>query len=235
MGAHPHIVLFRDPEEREDPYEELFREAGFHVQSVPLLRFEAVGHDRLRRALLSGEYAGGLIVTSPRAAEVLVEVAGETGFAPGHVFVVGPRTADIVRRGGMEPRGAHAGRGEELARYIIHNRPPGKMLFLAGDRRMDAVPTALAEAGLPFEELTVYETHLRERVEVEGRPDWVVFFSPSGVEAAHIQGLLPTDARIAAIGPTSAADLRLRGFQVAGEAANPDPASLLEAVRAASG
>ncbi len=234
----PRILLLRQPDE-PDPYVAAFEAAGFRARCVPVLRFEFVNGAALRERLARPADFGGLVLTSPRAAEAM-ERAGPlpAGWGDKPAFVVGPATAAAARTVGLRPEGDGAGEGEALAAHIAEAviagpfSPP--LLFLCGDRRRDALPDRLCAAAVPVEELVVYRT-IPEPAALEGLaaspPAWVAFFSPSGVEAALAASGFPWE-RIAraAIGPTTAAALRDAGHPAAAVAAEPTPAALVSAI-----
>ncbi|MGI9175609.1 MAG: uroporphyrinogen-III synthase, partial [Rhodothermales bacterium] len=64
-------------------------------------------------------------------------------------------------------------------------------------------------------------------------PDWIVFFSPSGVEAVQRTSEMKTwKTRIAAIGPTTAVALQQAGQAVDVTAQAPSPEALVQALAA---
>ncbi|KNC74424.1 uroporphyrinogen-III synthase, partial [Sphaeroforma arctica JP610] len=63
--------------------------------------------------------------------------------------------------------------------------------------------------------------------------DWLVFFSPSGVEFC-LDFLPKANAKFAAIGPTTAQKLRDCGVVVSAVAATPNPDGLIKAVLSVS-
>ena len=242
MSAHrPVVWLFRSGEE-QDPYEKALEEAGFESRSVPVLRFERLNEEKLRDALEHPKQYGGLVFTSPRAVESLVDAMSwlPSENATWHskpIFVVGKRTAEEIRKAGFDPEGEESGSASLLAEYIAKRSFEQPLLFLCGDRRRDELPQRLEKAGVALDELCVYKTLVREEVDLRGQPqpDWVVFFSPSGLEA--IEGNenfalhLP---RIAAIGPTTAAELREAGYNVDAVADEPSPQGVAAAILAAA-
>ncbi|RKO84618.1 tetrapyrrole biosynthesis, uroporphyrinogen III synthase, partial [Blyttiomyces helicus] len=158
-------------------------------------------------------------------------------------YVVGPATAKAARRLNFTPIGESTGTADALASLIIASYPSTSppLLFLAGDKRRDVLPTRLAEARVPFQELQSYETRPSSRfradleAEVGGRAgvDWVVFFSPSGVDVAvnalrELEGWGKT--RVACIGPTSERRATEVGLRVEAVAAKPGPQELLDAI-----
>lgn len=231
----PTIWFLRTPDEH-DAYEASFSEQGFVVRSLPMLRFEPLRREELIDRLSQAARYGGIIITSPRAAEVLVGAMADMDEAKANlwfsrpVFVVGPRTATILRDAGFEPVGEESGTGADLAAYIASNYVADlPLLFLAGDRRRDELPLALDRSGLAVDEVIVYRTRLEGSPPATEVPDWVVAFSPSGVES-WMQNEPPQGVRYAAIGPTTAEALRAAGLQVDAVADHPSPDSLLFAI-----
>lgn len=234
--ARPTIRLLRDAQ-ADDPYEAAFERAGFAAHSSQVLSFEVVGAAELQQALSHPERFGGVIITSPRAAEILADaLAGRERSGDWYArpaYAVGPRTADILRTAGFEPVGEESGTGTRLAEVIVESyRAELPLLFLAGDRRRPELPARLSGAEIAFEEITVYRTQTESPSPNVDAADWLAFFSPSGVEA-WLRQETSSGARIAAIGETTAAALREAGFEVDAVAQEPTPESLLEAVRQA--
>lgn len=250
LPASPHdqqppVVLLRSPSE-PDPYDAVFAAAGYAVRSEPVLSFTFIHQERLKTVLAQPEAYSGLILTSPRAAMAIQHLAAGGGqelaaWKERPIYTVGPRTAADVRTLGGTPRGAETGSGEDLADFIVDavretstvDRP---LLLLSGNRRREDLPNRLVEAGLALDELVVYETHLRTDLTLPPGPSgaWLVFFSPTGVQAVRHSGADVTAWRVAAIGPTTAEAVRQAGWRVAAVAASPTPQALLDAVKAAS-
>lgn len=238
MSSQPLVLLLREPAS-PDPYEEALRANGFRASSVPVLAFDHVGQDRLQEVLSSPEKYGGLIATSPRSVRSLAGVWPRTPESQRWLampaYVVGPRTAEEMRRLGFEPVGEEAGSADVLAPLIAPSPLP--LVFLCGNRTRHVLPRRLRTAGIPFEPVLVYSTHLRDDLDFTGmeRPSWVVFFSPSGLEAArHATGLDLNQIRRAAIGPTTADALESAGLPPDAVADAPDPEALARALASAS-
>lgn len=238
--TRPLVVLLRSGDE-DDPYEGAFSEQGFDVRSIPVLDFERVNLDRLRDILGRPEEYSGLVLTSPRAVDALREAfdrdsAAHERWRSKPVFVVGPRTADGVRMLGLDPVGETSGSAEALARRILSEPAKHRLLFLSGNRRRELLPSTLRDAGMSFAELCVYETHLRREINwpADRTVDWVVFFSPSGIEAVErADPNLLEAVNVAAIGETTASALHDRGIEVDAVAPEPNPYALSIVVRAA--
>lgn len=238
--SRPVVLLLRSPDE-PDPYEEALADAGFDARSVGVLSFERVHLDELRQALEHPRSYDGLIFTSPRAVEAVAEAmpwlpSENVLWHARAVFAVGPRTAEELRAIGFQPEGEEGGSAEMLAEYISSRAFGKPLLFLCGDRRRDELPNRLQDAGVAYEELCVYRTIPRLRLDLSGLPrvDWIVLFSPSGLEALEASAIPDLgDARFAAIGPTTAGALEARRYEVSAVAAQPSPDGLTEAIRAA--
>ena len=237
------------------PWEQALRAAGFEAATHPALKFEYEPPETLRGlvgpVLFPGRHAGW-IFTSPRAVEAFGrafpaaesgpargETAPESAWKPSKLFrafAVGPRTAAALRTLGYEPEGEEAGSAEHLANHILKQRVRGPLLFLCGDRRRAALPEILRAGGLSVEEAVVYRTRLRTLQAWPGgaKPDWIVFFSPSGLEAMlRSAGVSMEGLSIAAIGAVTARAIRTRGFNVLAVAEEPAPEALAQALRTA--
>ena len=237
--ASPLVYLFRTPT-KPDPYEAALTEAGFRCRSVPVLGFAFVGQEALRAALAHPDRYAGLVLTSPRAAEALAEglswlPSRTSAWVPKPAFAVGPRTSEALRGLGFRPRGEEAGGAEALADVLGQNvaELDGPLLFLCGDRRRETLPERLSRMGIAFEERVVYRTLIRTSPDLPGEaPDWIVFFSPSGVEAVSRTStyLGRPSVRAAAIGPATAEALRRAGRVADVVARAPTPEALAEAL-----
>jgi len=237
----PDIVLLRSASS-PDPYVQAFARAGWRAECRPVLRFTYPAEGALRERLGAAEQFGALVATSPRAVRAVRRVFDDAGalhaaWEGRTAYAVGPKTADRLRALSFEVRGEEAGDAEALAALIAEDALEAPLLFLSGSRRRDTLPDGLRSAGVPFEELVVYETHTRTNLtlpaDAEGR--WLAFFSPSGVEAVQAAD---TEAlrryRCAAIGPTTAAGLRSAGGAVEAVAEAPTPEALVQAVTRAT-
>ena len=187
MADRPLVFLLRDARE-PDRYVAALDAAGFDARCAPVLRFEHVGRDVLAETMGRLDAFAGLILTSPRAADALHGL-DLSGWQEKPTFVVGPATAEAARALGLRTEGEEAGQADELAARIAARRFEAPLLFLCGDRRRDVLPDWLRAAGIAVEERVVYRTHPDAsalRRHTCRPPDWIVFFSPSGVEAARV-------------------------------------------------
>lgn len=240
MSEQPDIVLLRSEDEGPDPYVSAFERAGLRAVCEPVLAFAFPHQSELRVQLERRDHYEALIATSPRVATALERLfADNEGLAQSWngstAYAVGPKTAKRLQDIGLRPTGAEAGDAAALARRIIDD-PSAPLLFLCGNRRRDTLPNRLQAADVPFDEIVVYETRLREDLTLpqsEGSV-WLAFFSPSGLEAVKQAGFIDlSEYRLAAIGSTTGGVLEEAGHSVEAVAAEPSPDGLVSAIRAA--
>jgi len=234
----PDVVLLRWPDD-PDPYVNAFNEANLTATCEPVLRFAFPSQDVLRDRLESPNRYGGLIATSPRAGQALHRVfrtastlRKEWGGRP--AYAVGPKTGQWLRRLGLDVQDEGAGTASDLVSVIVDSHVSRPLLFLCGSRRRDELPNGLREAGIPLREQVVYETRTRSEVDLPGPSahPWLVFFSPSGLEAVEkTVGRDLTAYRLATIGPTTAGHLRSEGYDVEAVADEPTPEALVDVLR----
>src|SRR5690606_36881207 len=101
-GGKRSVVLFRSSGE-SDRFEMRLQEAGFAARSIPVLEFEFVHTEALRKALEHPRDYDGLIFTSPRAVEALVSAmtwlpTENVAWHSKSIFAVGPATAAELKR-----------------------------------------------------------------------------------------------------------------------------------------
>ncbi|KAI9914703.1 hypothetical protein PsorP6_007080 [Peronosclerospora sorghi] len=135
-----------------------------------------------------------------------------------------------------------------LSEYLHHNGglpvdcKEKPMIFLCGDKRRDVLPDSFLSRGLLLEELVVYQTCALQNIAIPDEcrvPDWVVFFSPSGLEAVKHLPLPWESIRNAAIGRHStfanalhehAVDKEKPFWEADVTAPKPTPESLADAI-----
>lgn len=239
MPNPPIVCLLREPT-YPDPYEQAMEAAGLRSVSVPVLRFAFVNQDGLGAALEESDAFAGLICTSSRSVAALTQVwahdgAKQAAWSEKPVFVVGPSTAAAVRDLGLTAVGADSGSAAALAEIICQQTFARPLLFLSGNRRRDELPEQLTAAGTPFQEICVYETHLRTDLALDTLPalDWLAFFSPSGVEAVQQSNFDASTVHKAAIGPTTTQAIEAAGWTVDALAQQPAPEALAAAIKRA--
>lgn len=123
----------------------------------------------------------------------------------GHpVFCVGSKTKEAIEKAGFSVA-ASAEYAEGLAEIIIAEHSGESFTFFSGSMRRDTLPDALANAGVDFNEIGIYQTILSPP-NINATLDAVLFFSPSGVES-YLKENLIGDAVCFCIGKTTASAL----------------------------
>lgn len=250
MEMNQKVLLFRAPKEGEnDIFEKELLEHNLNPVSIPVLEFNYINIDRLSECLLQLEEYSAIVFTSQRAVEAILLSAKKNtdvakNFGDVTCYVVGGSTSIAASDAGFSPEQSDAGNAEKLAEYIIKESKSKEkpILYPCGNLRRDTLSKKLKEAGFRLNEIEVYETVqnkcIREKVQEfitqQGVPDYVVYFSPSGVQyTADIvsEGLLPLEqVKVVAIGPTTEKELRERNVLVFAVAPTPSPAGLLQAL-----
>nr|QIT07811.1 uroporphyrinogen III synthetase [Sinohyriopsis cumingii] len=244
------VLMFRAMRETdEDPYEMALSTNGFIPRSIPVLAFSYTHLDDLAFHYQCYHDYSGVIFTSPRSVQATAlcgKACKETNNCkniPSELscFVVGKGTAEEARKLGFFPQFEEAGNAEILADLIIQKMSNDGRPFLypCGNLKRDTLSVKLKDAGLSVKEIEVYETvpsptieeDFDKFVQCEGLPEYVVYFSPSGVKNTKVLILkesLPVQLiKFVAIGPTTQKELVSWGIDVFGVCSTPDPQGLL--------
>jgi uroporphyrinogen-III synthase len=234
----PDVILLRSADV-PDAYLDAFERAGLQAVCEPVLTFRFPASADLQQRLVKTERYAHLVATSPRAVQALRDAfssdstlhdawQGRTAFA------VGPKTGRALSALGLDVQGTDAGSAAALVDGMAAATLDGRVLFVSGSRRRDTLPNGLREHGVPFDEVVVYETHVRSDLSLPppSAQRWLVFFSPSGLDAVRHAGHIDASAyRLAAIGPTTAGTLESAGLHVEAVASTPGPEPLVAALQ----
>ncbi|MFK7843824.1 MAG: uroporphyrinogen-III synthase [Rhodothermales bacterium] len=233
----PSVILFRTSHQ-EDAFEVVFEERNWEVRSIPVLSFSYQNEDKLKTCLQAAASYSGIIVTSPRAGDVLAErlsmhEALRDKWKQKTIFCIGKRSAAQLIKCGLVPRIADLADASVVARMVISFGGELPWLFLCGNLRRDELPALLTEATVPFEEVQVYQTHPHKEISFEdiSQPEWIAFFSPSGIPT--VQENWPASwgsVRKAAIGSTTARAIEQAGWKVEAIARKPEAKALFDAI-----
>lgn len=98
-----------------------------------------------------------------------------------NVFCVGLKTKALLEEKGFNVM-AYTGYASDLAEIIALIYSKERFTFFSGNLRRDALPDALKEAKVTFNEIEVYETQLTPQ-KITTPLDGILFFSPSAVES----------------------------------------------------
>jgi len=223
-------VLVTRPAAQAEAIARAFTAAGAVVDPLPTVRI--IDPDDLRpltAALSRIRSYRWVVLTSANGAERLATALqgshpGQPSMMELRIAAVGPATGATLQRLGVTPEVVPAvHHGEALAEALITADPAlaGKHVLLA--RAADArpeLPARLSEAGAVVDDVPIYETcvdrssegALRAIIE-EGAVDWITFTASSTVRAfVEMVGTETGGARIATIGPVTAATVRELGL-----------------------
>jgi uroporphyrinogen III methyltransferase/synthase len=195
-------------------------ERGLRAEGFDVLRCPLVAIEPLPGPPVPADGYDWLVLTSRNAVEALF--ARLSGPLPS-VAVVGPGTAEALRRRGVEPAIVAAESTQEgLVRELP--APTGRVLFVGAEGARDVL---VRELGADF--VALYRT-VELEVEVP-EADVVVLASPS---AARALARARRDLSCVSIGPVTSAEARRLGLEVAAEARTHDGEGLLAAVKLAA-
>jgi uroporphyrinogen-III synthase len=215
------------------------------VVALPLLEFEPPTDGRpLQAAAELLRRFDWVAFASERAVSALVEAAQAAGtlevLHTRSLAAVGPGTATALAEHGLIPSVvASVSTGTGLAEALLPRlQPQATVLLPAAETGHRALEQALLDGGVQVERVPAYRTSATGEpegwAEVRARPPRCALFgSPRTVQAfLALPGaaeLVPV-MRAVAVGPTTAASLRERGWPAAAVARAPTAAGWVEAV-----
>ncbi len=188
--------------------------------------------ERFERAVLRAADYDWVVFTSANGVERFFSVVRAAGrdariFGNARIAVIGPKTAAEIEQRGITPDlVAREFVGEGLARDLLEQGPPGRVLVARALVARDALPEALRAAGAEVDVVAAYETKpapgagasLRRRIEA-GELDAVLLTSSSTV--TELAARLGPDARallsrvtLASIGPVTTATAEELGLRI---------------------
>ncbi len=204
-------VIVTRPRAQARPLVEALEAIGASVVECPLIEIE-----RLSDEPVDGSGYDWLIVTSPNGADEIVR----RGRHLPKVAAVGPGTAEMLRRYGIEPDFVPSEASQD-ALLREFPRPAGRVLFAAAE---GARRGPIDELGADF--VPLYRTRLLTPDPPDG--DIVLLASGSAARAyAGVGGSAPA----VSIGPETTRVARNVGLEIAAEAASHDLDGLVAAVR----
>ncbi|XP_018336370.1 uroporphyrinogen-III synthase isoform X2 [Agrilus planipennis] len=196
------VLLFKAQKgnETENKYEDVLHKNGFKTEQLKSIDFNFINLDKLQEKLMNPDAYQGIIFSSPRCVEGVAKALKRsklnTEWKNKHNYVVGEMTYKCAFEDlGLDCMGKDSGNGEKLSAIIIKDvsmQDSRPFLMPCGNLKTDTIETRLNEFKIPTEAVTVYETitnpnFAREFSNVtddfEKIPEFMVFFSPSGVKA----------------------------------------------------
>ncbi len=246
-------VLVTRPRERAEELCFLLEDEGAQVMQLPLLELRPPEDPRpLQSAAEQVQRYRWLLFASASGVEAFHEAMREAGTLDRvrkvKVAVVGPGTAKAARALGFEPAvEAEKSTGEGLFERIREElEPQDELLLPAAQEGRPELAQALEEAGFRVTRVAAYQSGAapvdpaaQHTLRTEP-PHAVLFGSPrtaeSFLEALGEEGrALLGEAKVVAIGPTTASALAALGFSAAAVAARPTAAAWVEATVSAVG
>jgi uroporphyrinogen-III synthase len=238
--AGQRVLVMRPRDQAGDLIAALER-AGALVTAIPILAIAPPPDPNpLAEAQATLSAYDWVALSSANAARALI---GNRSLPPAHPrwAVVGAQTARVLREAGRAPDLiAEPSTGEGLASALIDHGVEGQRILIPqGDRASGQWVEALRRAGARVTLVPAYrvqgpddEAKRALRGAIAQGLDWIIVTSPSSFqELLGAVGSVPSETRLAAIGPTSAAAIRAAGYEVAAEAATPGPTGLIAAIQ----
>ncbi len=198
-----------------------FAEAGIEVVAKPFIRIEIPGHITLPPA-----QKADAIITSVNALEALSGIRHQ--LPPFQtIYCISGRTEAGVREI-FDARVIARPYASELVAIMLKAAHVHPLWFFKGNKALPTIPEGLAQAGIPFHAIEVYQNTaiphvLREDFEA------ILFFSPTAVESFIQNNIIPDNTITFAIGKTTAGALTPYAKQVL-ISETPTEESVLKAV-----
>ncbi|GLH05935.1 Uroporphyrinogen-III synthase [Gryllus bimaculatus] len=246
------VYLFKaqtDDDNDEFSFSKVIEDTGFLPKTIPVLDFEYCNLELLKDCLARPADYSGIIFTSPRAVKAVVKCLESAEnclpeWKEHSMFVVGESTKRILKNDlGLIGRCGSTENAQGLAECITQKSYNHPLLFPCSDIRRSTLPLCLSQKNVPYREITVYCTQKNPCLEEmlcnvtnggEEYPEYLVFFSPSGVKHCLpilFQLSIPLgDTKIIAIGNATASALKEANIIVWACLSKPAPQCLLEAL-----
>ncbi len=201
-----------------------WRSRGLVLRSVPLIRIRGTAPG-VHLPILPEK----LIFTSQHAVQHFFQRKERLSqLQPGiKIACIGQKTYKCLRNEGLIPN-LWADSADQLLEKILRTWPPQPVLYVCGSQRREVIPGGLLRAGFSYQELQVYTTTLLSPEIAWQEAMGIVFFSPSGVSSYCTRNTIPAEARVWAIGPTTAEALMQQKIQNVYVPDKPVPETLLE-------
>lgn len=227
-------------------YEELLISNNYTVITINTLIFNYVNLDNLFSCLKNPEEYSGIFFASPRCVNA-VKLTLDNNFAELDCrwkklnnYVVGVQTYDIaMEKLCLECNGKESGNANILADLILRGEPHKKPLLAPHGNLKTNIFKERLLGHTKLHELLVYETNESPSIETDFReainklaavPNYIVFFSPSGVNATLnclTQQKDYEQIKLIAIGPTTALSMKEYGLNIFKVLDKPTPQNLL--------
>ncbi|KAI8142535.1 tetrapyrrole biosynthesis, uroporphyrinogen III synthase [Fennellomyces sp. T-0311] len=240
----PSVLLFKQ-KDQPDEYSPQLEQHGYTAEFIPVLDSQSESVPYLQELLASPPAHGGIIFTSQRSVDTWATVITAPKIDPQWrtiaVFIVGSKTAEKLGQLAFFKELTIVGDratqlADQMVPYLREHTIKLSLLFLAGDKRLNELPTRLNKSNIAYQEVRTYSTcahpQLSERLLTCGSKDWGVFFSPSGVNYVleRDPDIMRKIGKLAAIGPTTASHMEKHGLKVSAVAEKPRAAQVAKAI-----
>jgi uroporphyrinogen-III synthase len=180
---------------------------GVMIDSLSFIATEHINDDALSHRI--GELKQRPLVAVFTSVNSVEAVSGMgKGGSSWTIFCTGGATRGAVEeKFGEEAIAGTADTANGLAEALIRSGERREVYFFCGDQRRDQLPFTLRQSGHTVHELVVYRTR-RTPHKVTRDYSGIVFFSPSAVESFFSVNKVSPEARLYAIGPTTASAIR---------------------------
>ncbi|KAF6018137.1 hypothetical protein EB796_023562 [Bugula neritina] len=221
------LVLLLKTEKPNDSFKKALEENGYRAHCISALEFCYINLEELAEQLNSPEEFSGIIFTSQNAVEACAKAQSASKrdligkWKDKFNYVVGEATYTKAKETlGLDCKGASSGNAGKLVGQIVSDLKPeetGKFLYPKTSLKTIDLAGRLAQEGFVSQEIEVYNTlpaadfcaNVQSYKNNLGNADFVVFFSPSGVEHffSYIQMIFEKTSKIIAIGPSTSEKL----------------------------
>ncbi|XP_050499133.1 uroporphyrinogen-III synthase-like [Diabrotica virgifera virgifera] len=242
------LLLKTQSNETSDKYAQLLTDNGFQARQVKTLVFQFKNLNILAEKLNKASLYSGIIFSSPRCVQAVKLACQEADinikdWQSKNNFVVGTATyTEALQSLGFECRGSDSGNAVNLLEYMKKVVDDQHSLFLYphGNLKSDSFSKVEEKQKIQVEGVLVYHTIDNPNVEEEisdatnnftETPEFMVFFSPSGLESSieYLRKLpLFESSKLMAIGPTTEAAMKDLSLPVFGVAKQPNPKDVLD-------
>uniref|UniRef100_A0A6P7G754 Uroporphyrinogen-III synthase n=1 Tax=Diabrotica virgifera virgifera TaxID=50390 RepID=A0A6P7G754_DIAVI len=195
------LLLKTQSNETSDKYAQLLTDNGFQARQVKTLVFQFKNLNILAEKLNKASLYSGIIFSSPRCVQAVKLACQEADinikdWQSKNNFVVGTATyTEALQSLGFECRGSDSGNAVNLLEYMKKVVDDQHSLFLYphGNLKSDSFSKVEEKQKIQVEGVLVYHTIDNPNVEEEisdatnnftETPEFMVFFSPSGLESS---------------------------------------------------
>lgn len=197
----------------EPHLKEEMAQQGIEVTEQEFITIKPILTEKKHREVMScvlNPEKSGIVFTSRHALinieqDIFEETTG-VGRLPAQwqVFCLNGVTQDVLlKRVPQDQIIDTASSAAELAHKIIANGSFKEVVFFCSNKRRDELPDLLQKNGIAVKEVMVYET-VENPVVMTGKPDGILFFSPSAANSFFSVNKLPAGILCFAIGDTTA-------------------------------